>query len=217
MQVLNGEPGPAGISTGPPPDLKLRALDSDGFPLIAGYDGSSVETVPWPSGKRSEPYGPVPSEQAGSSTAPWSDRLAESLPMTWPDGLGEVLEPAQREQPTRLVGPVQFVLKLLEQWRLETGDAVALLGFNQSDADYVHSMLEGREQLRGKDVRDRISHLYGIRRSLRFLFQDLETENAWLREPHEKLDGKSPISLLLSGSMESLLVARDYVDTFAGR
>ncbi|MDE0335903.1 MAG: MbcA/ParS/Xre antitoxin family protein [Defluviicoccus sp.] len=108
-------------------------------------------------------------------------------------------------------------MKLLEQWRLETGDAVALLGYDESDTNYVHSVLEGRERLRGKDVRDRIFHLYGVRRSLRFLFQDLETENAWLREPHQELNGKSPMSLLRSGSMESLLAVKDYVDIFAGR
>ncbi len=130
---------------------------------------------------------------------------------------GEVVEPVLQEQPARLTGPVQFVLKLLEHWRLDSGEAVGLLGFDRSDADYVHSLLAGRERLRGKDVRDRISHLYEIRKSLRFLFRDLETENAWLREPHRPLDDKTPMALLLGGSMEDLLVVRDYVDTFAGR
>ena len=144
-----------------------------------------------------------------------------SSPETWlwnpdeDDGAGA--QETEKEKPIRLTGPVQFVLKLMEYWRLEIDDAVVLLGFDRSDVDYVHSVLEGREQFRGKDVRDRISHLYGIRKSLRFLFRDLETENAWLREPHEELKGKSPMELLLSGSMERLLVVKDYVDTFAGR
>ena len=124
---------------------------------------------------------------------------------------------AGHHEPTRLTGPVQFVLKLMEHWRLETGDAAGLLGFDRSDADYVTSVLEGRERLRGKDVRGRIALLYGIRRSLWFLFRDLETENAWLREPHRPLHDGSPMALLLGGSMEGLLAVRDYVDTFAGR
>ena len=217
MPVLNGEPGPTGVSTDPLSNLYVPALDGDGLRQIAGYDGSFAETGPWPPGARSESYGPVAGEQAGPKTAPSWDRPAASLPKTWPGGVGEVFETARRGQPTRPAGPVQFVLKLLEHWRLERGHAVALLGFNQPDADYVHSVLEGRERLRGKDTRDRIVHLYGVRRSLWSLFRDLETENSWLREPHEKLDGKSPMSLMLSGSMENLLAVKDYVDTFAGR
>ena len=49
------------------------------------------------------------------------------------------------------------------------------------------------------------------------LFQDLGTENSWLREPHALLDDASPLSLMLSGSMEDLLMTRDYVDSVAGR
>lgn len=124
---------------------------------------------------------------------------------------------AGQHEPTRLTGPVRFVLKLMEHWRLESGDAAGLLGFDRSDANYVTSVLDGHERLRGKDVRDRIFYLYGIRKSLRSLFRDRETENAWLREPHAALNGKSPMALLLGGSMERLLVVRDYVDTFAGR
>ena len=130
---------------------------------------------------------------------------------------GERSEPAGQGQTARLTGPVQFLSKLLEHWRLDPGQAVGLLGFDRSDAEYVRSLLAGRERLRGRDVRDRIACLYGIRKSLRFLFRDLETENAWLREPHELLDDESPMDLVLGGSMENLLIVRDYVDTLAGR
>lgn len=36
--------------------------------------------------------------------------------------------------PNRLTGPIQFVLKLLEDWHLSGEDAVRLLGFEQIDA-----------------------------------------------------------------------------------
>lgn len=217
MQVLNGDPGSAGVPMGRPANPYLRAPGEDGFLDVAEPGRSSGEIVTWLPERRQEPFGPVAGQQAESMSAPSSDYPAARVPKDWPGAEGEVFEPAHRESPARLVGPVQFILKLLEQWRLETGDAAVLLGYDQSDTDYVHSVLEGRERLRGKDVRDRIFHLYGIRRSLRFLFQDLETENTWLREPHQELNGKSPMSLLLSGSMESLLTVKDYVNIFAGR
>ena len=118
---------------------------------------------------------------------------------------------------TRLTGPIQFVLKLLECWRLERQNAVGLLGFDLTDADHVAAILDGNEQLRGRDTQDRISHLFSIRKTLWSLFQDLDVENEWLREPHSLLDNKTPLSLMLEGSIEDLLLAREYVDTAAGR
>jgi len=105
----------------------------------------------------------------------------------------------------------------LEFWRLETTDAVHMLGFDRADAGHVAAVLAGNEQFRGRDVRDRISHLFWIRSTLWSLFRDLEVENNWLREPHSVLDDRTPLSLLLGGSMEDLLLAREYVDAVAGR
>ena len=68
----------------------------------------------------------------------------------------------------------------------------------------------------GRDVRDRIAHLFRIRESLHSLFRDLEVENEWLREPHDVLEGKSPMSLMVGGSMEDLLLVKEYVDEIAG-
>ena len=118
---------------------------------------------------------------------------------------------------TRLTGPVQFVLKLLKYWRLERHDAVGLLGFYPTDAGYVVGILEGSERLLGRDAEDRISYLFSIRKTLWSLFRDLDVENEWLREPHSMLEDKTPLSLMLEGSMEDLLLAREYVDTAAGR
>ena len=121
------------------------------------------------------------------------------------------------EDPRRIADSGAFVLKLLECWRLENRNAVGLLGFDQSDADHVAAILDGNEQLRGRDAQDRISHLFSIRKTLWSLFQDLDVENEWLREPHSLLDNKTPLSLMLEGSIEDLLLAREYVDTAAGR
>lgn len=122
-----------------------------------------------------------------------------------------------REKSNRLTGSVQLILKLLEFWRLEPNDAVGLLGFDPSDSDHVAAVLAGNEQFRGRDVRDRLSHLFRIRKTLWSLFRDLDTENEWLREPHALLNDRSPLSLLVGGSMEDLLLAREYVDAAAGK
>ncbi len=119
----------------------------------------------------------------------------------------------QQEEAGRLNGLLQFVPTLLQFWRLREEDAVPLLGFNREDAAHVALALRGQEHFRGRDVWERIAHLVWIRTSLSALFRDLDTENAWLREPHSWLDERVPMQLLLGGSMEDLLLVRDYVDT----
>lgn len=117
----------------------------------------------------------------------------------------------------RLSGPIQFVLRLLEFWRLEKRDVVALLGFSQREAAHVNDVLDGLDHFRGRDVKDRIAHLFRIRETLDSLFRNLDAENQWLREPHVLLDDRSPLSLLLGGPMEDILLTREYVDAAAGR
>lgn len=127
--------------------------------------------------------------------------------------LAKALQPhAQRES-----GPIRFVKKLLETWKLDGNDAVALLGFEQSDQLDVDNLLNGRTELKGRDVKDRIAHLFQIRRTLSALFRSEDVENEWLREPHSMLGEQVPMKLLLEGGMENLLLVREYVDAAAGR
>ena len=121
------------------------------------------------------------------------------------------------QPPVRLTGPVQFIVKLLGTWKLEPDKAAVLLGFEESGKDHVERILRGREPLSGRDAKDRIVHLFHIRRTLSALFQDREVENEWLREPRSLFHDKSPMDLLLEGSMENLLLLREYVETMAGR
>ena len=117
----------------------------------------------------------------------------------------------------RITGPVKFVNQLLATWNLEPQSACTLLGFEPSQFSYVHGVLQGHETLTGRDARDRIVHLFQIRKLLSALFQNETVENEWLREPHDTLNGKKPMDLLLEGSMENLLLVREYVELVAGR
>jgi len=130
--------------------------------------------------------------------------------------VGRILARGAMEK-ERLSGPIQFVLRLLDSWRLGKRDIVAILGFGPMEAAHVDDVLEGLDHFRGRDVHDRIAHLFRIRETLDSLFRNLDAENQWLREPHVLLDDKSPLSLLLGGSMEDILLTREYVDAAAGR
>lgn len=116
----------------------------------------------------------------------------------------------------RLAAPVQFLHKLLATWRLGEREAVVLLGFDEAEISAVRDLLEGRAELKGRDLKDRIVCLYQIRKTLHSLFRDEQVENKWLRQRHDSLDGERPMDLLLHGSMENLLVIKDYVEIIAG-
>ena len=116
----------------------------------------------------------------------------------------------------RLSGPIQFILKLMDFWHLDNENVTSLLGFDPPDAEYIFQVLHGGWELPGRDFKDRIAHLFYIRRTLWSLFRDLEVENEWLREKRSTLSEESPISLLLEGSMENLLLVREYVESAAG-
>ena len=106
--------------------------------------------------------------------------------------------------------------KLLHTWDLETSDAVTLLGFEESDQDYVEKILKGYETLRGRDVKDRIVYLFEIRKNLFALLRDTRAENEWLREEHVMLNGKVPLSLLLEDSIKNMLLVMEYSQATAG-
>ena len=178
-------------------------------------DGESA-LVKWIRKDRFKPVSVFADGQLDDLTLPSEDKgifekaLGASVDRTWvaPGGPGETTR--------RLTGPVQFVRKLMDSWRLDNGDVVRLLGCDPEDFEYISAVLDGRRQLRGRDVRDRIAHLFCIRRTLWSLFRDLDVENDWLRERHSMLNGKSPMSLIIEGSIEDLLLAREYVESVAG-
>ena len=121
------------------------------------------------------------------------------------------------ERKERLTGPVQFINKLLKIWQLDPKDAVPLLGHEQSEMPYVSDLLNGRTALKGRDTKDRIVYLFHIRKTLSALFLSEEDENKWLRKPHAALEGQTPMQRLLEGSMENLLLVKEYVEAAAGR
>ena len=117
----------------------------------------------------------------------------------------------------RITGPIKFVNQLLATWQLEAEKACILLGLEPSRLPYVNAVLQGYETLTGRDAKDRIAHLFQIRKLLSALFRDEAVENEWLREPQDILKGKVPMDLLLEGSMENLLLVREYVERVSGR
>ena len=122
-------------------------------------------------------------------------------------------KPNQRRMPT---APVRLFDRILKTWQLRESDAIPLLGLEPSDEDYVADVLAGIRTLRGRDANDRIAYLIQIRMALFAWLKNEAEERDWLREPQATLDGQVPMELLLEGSMENLLLVKEYVDAATG-
>ncbi len=116
----------------------------------------------------------------------------------------------------QLSAPVVLLRKVLATWKLQVEEAVQLLGFDATDLRGVHDLLEGRAELKGRDLKDRIVCLYQIRKTLDSLLRDEHVENQWLRARHKGLYEDRPMDLLLEGSIEKMFLVRDYVEAVAG-
>lgn len=209
MDAMQGEDGLSGRSaTVDSPDLSPYGLWGNGTISIGTRDERLNETWMWK---------PRVDEYALDTSTEAVPGLPEPILSEWTRIHSSRGSALSEQADARLTGSTQFIRKLLDHWNLNPIDAVALLGFDPSDADHVAGALDGRGVIRGRDVRDRIAHLFSIRATLWSLFRDLEVENDWLRESHAALDNKQPLSLIVGGSMEDLLLVREYVDAAAGR
>lgn len=122
----------------------------------------------------------------------------------------------QRQRPRgRLTGPVQVVGRLADIWGLDVDQLAMALDYDC--ARDVQDLLDGLLTLRGRDRQERVRNLFRIREVLNGLFRDHDVERTWLREPHDQLGGRSVIDLLLTGSMEQMILARRFVEHIAGR
>jgi len=128
---------------------------------------------------------------------------------------------AQDIKPGRITGPVKVLAAIAEQWRLTDAELAKLLDMEQAtearSAADVRSLLAGFLTLRGRDRKDRVRHLFSIHEALAQTLPEEGATDRWLRSGHAELQGRSPMQIMLEGSMESLLSVRDYVERWVGR
>jgi uncharacterized protein (DUF2384 family) len=117
--------------------------------------------------------------------------------------------------PKRKTGPVQYLEKLLQVWGLNATEGAILLGAD--DASYVRRLSLGATRLDGRDAKDRVAHLFAIDEALSRLFRNDEVVREWLREPKRELGGKSALDVLLEGSMENMLLVKQFTEHLSGR
>lgn len=110
-----------------------------------------------------------------------------------------------------------MVTKLLDHWRLTTGEQAEILGLSAASRSTLARYRNGEPLADSRDLLDRAGHLLGIHKSLRLLFpHDRDLAYRWMTQPNRRLDGR-PVDLVIERGFEGLLAVRRYLDFQRGQ
>ncbi len=111
---------------------------------------------------------------------------------------------------------LQGFFSMAEAWDLSTDEQMKLLG-SPPRSTFFKWKKEGGQL--SNDTVERISHLFNIYKSLRILFTEQASADAWLKRANDApmFAGKSAIDYLMStGSIIDLYKVRAYLDAQRG-
>lgn len=111
---------------------------------------------------------------------------------------------------------LQGFFSMAEAWSLSTDEQMKLLG-SPPRSTFFKWKKEGGQL--SNDTVERISHLFNIYKSLRILFTEQASADAWLKRANDApmFGGKSAIDYLMStGSLIDLYKVRTYLDAQRG-
>ncbi len=122
---------------------------------------------------------------------------------------------AQLQPEPRPTGPILLFEHIVADWNLTEADAASLLGLE--DGSRLTEIYAGRRVLVGRDANDRLRLILRIAADLDLLFGETDSIRSWLDELQQDFGRRSPRSLLVEGSIENLLLVKDYVAYLSGR
>ncbi|HMT92830.1 antitoxin Xre/MbcA/ParS toxin-binding domain-containing protein [uncultured Thiothrix sp.] len=115
-----------------------------------------------------------------------------------------------------VVDPKTFAsLQQLVQWELSPEHMALILGLPaEIKARHLSAYLRGERALpESLDLADRLDHILGISEALATTFPfSAQMRSVWLRRPHRRFQGRSPIVVMLEEGVEGLQKVRMDVD-----
>ena len=110
-------------------------------------------------------------------------------------------------------------LNIARAWKLDEGQAMTLLGFDEKSRSTYFKWKRGPETARiNRDKLERLSYIFGIYKALQELLPAPEAADGWIHRPNDGsiFGGRSALERMLSGHVADLYVVRRYLDTERG-
>lgn len=106
------------------------------------------------------------------------------------------------------------VVGLFDRWQLSDAEACALLGglARRTWARWKTGEI-GRID---RDLATRLSILMGVHKGLRYLFSDPARGYAWVKRPNAAFGGRTPLDVMMDGSIFALMRVRSWLDAERG-
>jgi len=108
----------------------------------------------------------------------------------------------------------RLIVELLDRWRVEGSDQVAMLGLPADTAPRVLRRYHENTPLpNSPDVNERIDHLLGIADALRTSNPCSATADViWLHSVNHRFDNRTPIEAMIRDGLGGLLAVRTHLD-----
>jgi len=94
-------------------------------------------------------------------------------------------------------------------------DIAKLLGI--ADPREVDEIRKGTKTLAGPDMQYRVAVAFDIAEAVTSFLPDFVEQLAWLKQSRPRLANRSIFDLMTGDTFSDLLLAKDFVDEFAGR
>lgn len=125
--------------------------------------------------------------------------------------VGSASKSGARVLPTPEV--MEAFAKLAEHWGLSTDEQIILLGSPGRSTFFKWKKSGGSLP---HDTIERLSHLFGIYKSLQIVLPDTEAADAWVRRPNAFFGARSALDVMLDGHVVDIYKVREYLDAQRG-
>lgn len=105
---------------------------------------------------------------------------------------------------------VRATVRIFRSWKIDDAQACGIVG--ELDVRQFQRWEHGDSGTPSEAVLERMALVLTIHASLRRLYRERERGYAWMQRPNFAFEGRSPITLIVTGGDEALLRLKCYLD-----
>lgn len=124
------------------------------------------------------------------------------------------------QDPAKTAGAaLRTYFNIAEAWKLDTEQAMTLLGFDERTRSTFFKWKRAPEGARlNREKLERLSYIFGIYKDLQILLPKPEAADTWVHRPNDAplFGGRPALDRMLAGNVADLYVVRQYLDAQRG-
>ena len=114
----------------------------------------------------------------------------------------------------RRVALTNQIMELLDSWGANGQQTIALLGLPEDmRARKLERYRQNEAFPENETINEHLEHLVGIADALRTSYpRNIEMCSIWLKKPHRRFSGQSPMSVMINKGLDGLVQVRSHLD-----